>query len=427
VHLKRSLSLVGVIGVAAAILIATAGAAPGPAKPTPKLRFTSSAAVLKYLKSHGVNTRGIVIQRGVRNYAGTHCPGKAWNCTRARRVIQFATLASTFQCSPSNAPGGSATSPNNCVVVQVNATGDNNAKCVEQTSNPAPSQNCEITQTNVSGKNNATVFQLIYQSSGQNQSGDQAARVTQQNGTGSNNSTVAQTIWQTTATNVPTVSQDQSGTQSNLINQNAANGGKQLSIMSQATLQKATAGREHDDDDDDDDDDHDHYTYPGPSPFTGSQDQYGDGVSHTDQNSTGVSKSYNFQNMLQIEKAPEYSAVVQSQVGPYRCCTSPGQGTNPNDVFQLQQSKRQFRSYGFSGTSGGQFLNELGFLETSGNGHISQFANQNGTTESTTCTVSNGTCGAETSINNGVPASCSESSDLTETSGCGLPPPPPPD
>jgi hypothetical protein len=418
VHLKRSLSLAGVIGVAAAILIATAGAAPGPAKPQPKLHFTTAASVLTYLKSHGINTRGIVVQRGARIYAGRKCPGKAWKCTQARRVIQFATLASSFSCSPSYPTSGSQTYPNSCTVVQVSSTGNNNAKCLEQTSTtvPSPNQYCSITQTSGTGKNNAAVVQLIYQSSGQNQSGNQEAHVKQTSVTGQNSAVVAQTIWQTTSTNSSPVNQDQNGTQTNDIVQDSASG-TQLSIMSQATLQKATAGREHDDDDDD----HPHYTYPGPSPFTGSQDQTSDGESHTDQSSTGVSKSYNFQNMLQIEKAPKYSPVIQSQTGPYRCCTSPGQTGNPNDVFQLQQAKLQFRSYGFEGTAGNQFESETGLLESSGHSHISQFTNQNGTTDSNSCDVNGGTCAAILIVSNGV-----TTTKCSDTEGCDISPPPPP-
>ncbi len=404
-HLKRSLSLVGVVGATAAILIATAGATPGPQKPQAKFHFTTSASVLKYLKSHGVNTRGMVIQRGVRNYAGPKCPGKGWKCTRAHRVIQFAPLhgGNTFTCSPS-----ASTGPDDCVIVQVNTTGANNAKCVEQSSTDGVFQNCDITQTNVSGKNNATVFQLINESGPQHQTGDQTAYVTQQNGIGSNNSSVLQTIWQTTSTSGPTVDQDQSGTQYNNINQNAL-GGAQLSVMSQATVQKATAGRERD---------WGYTPFSGPPPaFTGTQKQYGDGRGTVNQDSTGVSKSYNFQNMLQIEKAPKYSPVVQSQNGPWRCCSS--QGTSSSDVFKIEQAKFQFRTSGTSGT-GYEFLDEHGFLNTTGHGHISQFANQNGVTQSNSCGVTGGICTAETAIVNGVPATCSESSDTVYSPFCEL-------
>ncbi len=395
-HPKRSLSLVGVVGVAAAILIATAGAASGQEKTHAKFHFTSPAAVLKYLKSNGVSTRGMVVQRGVRNYAGPKCPGKGWNCTRARHVIQFAAASNTFVCSPAT----SSTYPDTCVIVQVNTTWDNNAKCFEQTSADGANQSCDITQTNGSGKNNAVVIQLINESSGQHQTGGQAAYVTQQNGTGSNNSAVAQTIWQTTSTNnsmVP-VDQDQQARQVNQITQNASAGGTQFSVMSQAVVQKAMAGRERDWD----------FAPFAAAAFTGLQNQYGDGRGTVNQESTGKSQSYNFQNMLQTEKAPKYSAVTQDQVGPYRCCSS--QQSNSNDVFVIEQAKGQFTT----STAGNQFLDENGFLDTAGKGHISQFANQNGTTQSNSCNVNGGACAAETAIDNGVPATCSESSDTFE-------------
>jgi hypothetical protein len=395
VYLKRSLSLVGVLGVAAAILIATAGAARGPEKPHAKFHFTSTATVLKYLKSHGVNTRGMVVQRGVRNYAGPKCPGKGWNCTRARHVIQFALAAtsSTFSCSPSyGTPAGpfpptpTAVSPDTCIVVQVNTTGDNNAKCIEQTSADGANQYCEIYQENVSGKNNAAIVQLINESSGQHQTGDQDARVTQQNGSGPNNSAVTQTIWQTTSTNGPTVDQNQQGRQNNDIDQTATAGGTQFSVMSQAVVQKATAGRERDWD----------FAPFAAAVFSGSQNQYGDGRGTVNQMSTGVSKSYNFQNMLQTEKAPKNSGVSQDQIGPYRCCSS--QQSNPADVFYLEQAKGQFTTSAAASSA----LYEDGFLDTAGHGHIDQFANQNGATNTTICDVNAGSCAREIGGVNGV-------------------------
>jgi hypothetical protein len=350
----------------------------------------------------------MVVQRGVRNYAGPKCPGKGWNCTRARHVIQFAlaaTSSSTFSCSPSYGtpagpypPAPTAVSPDTCIVVQVNTTGVNNAKCIEQTSADGANQYCEIYQENVSGKNNAAIVQLINESSGQHQTGDQDARVTQQNVSGPNNSAVTQTIWQTTSTNGPTVDQNQQGRQNNDIDQTATSGGTQFSVMSQAVVQKATAGRERDW----------NFAPFAAAAFTGLQNQYGDGRGTVNQASTGKSQSYNFQNMLQTEKAPKYSAVTQDQVGPYRCCSS--QQSNSSDVFVIEQAKGQFTT----SVAGNQFLDENGFLDTAGRGHISQFANQNGTTQSNSCDVNGGACAAETAIDNGDPATCSQSSDTVE-------------
>jgi hypothetical protein len=396
-----------VVGATAAILIATAGAVPGPEKPHSKLNFTSTAAVLKFLKSHGVNTQGIVVQRGVRNYAGARCPGKKWNCTRAHRVIQFATLASTFQCSPSYPTGGSSTPPDSCVVVQVNTTGDNSAKCVEETSADGAQQNCDITQTNVSGKNDAVVFQLIHESGLQHQTGRQDASVKQDNCSGSNNSAVAQTILQTTSTTGPVVNQDQQARQSNHISQNHPPlcGGTNFSVMSHAVVQKAAAGSGGEDASSS-------FAPFAVAAFTGSQNQFGDGHASVNQTSTGVSKSYNFQNMLQIEQAPP--GVTQKQVGPYRCCSL--QQSNPNDFFYLEQGKKQFRSAPVAN----QTIFEDGFLETTGHGHIDQFAQQNNATKSNACDVNNGACVAQTAGVNGVITKCS---DNVNTEACSICPP----
>ena len=57
--------------------------------PTPSLDLSNRAAVVKYLASHGIDSKKIVIQRGARNYAGPHCPGRGWTCTTAKRVVQI--------------------------------------------------------------------------------------------------------------------------------------------------------------------------------------------------------------------------------------------------------------------------------------------------------------------------------------------------
>jgi hypothetical protein len=79
-------------------------------------------------------------------------------------------------------------------------------------------------------------------------------------------------------------------------------------------------------------------------------------------------------------------------------------------VFVIEQAKGQFTT----SVAGNQFLDENGFLDTAGRGHISQFANQNGTTQSNSCDVNGGACAAETAIDNGDPATCSQSSDTVE-------------
>ena len=67
--------------------------------------------MIHYLRSIHVNPKGAVIQRGLRNYAGAHCPGKHWTCVGTRHtVVQIAKRGgqNRFMCRSSK-----------CVVVQL--------------------------------------------------------------------------------------------------------------------------------------------------------------------------------------------------------------------------------------------------------------------------------------------------------------------
>ncbi|HEX6491426.1 MAG TPA: hypothetical protein VF002_08655 [Gaiellaceae bacterium] len=308
-------------------------------------------------------------------------------------MIQFATAddsSNSFVCTPASS---GTMSPNTCMIVQTAPlSGDNNAKCVEQSSSPTAAQDCEITQTNAgTGNNNAVVYQLIIQGS-QTPSNSQKAGITQSNTTGGNAALLTQTIVQSASTSVALVSQNQNAQQTNSINQSSGTG-NQVSLMAQTVSQKEFAGPSDEDGDDDSQGDEPDEPFAGAA-FMGSQNQNGNGISDTTQTSTGVSQSFNFQNMLQVESAPMLSAVTQYQLGPFRCCTF--QGSNANDLFTIQQSKNQFTS---SPTSV-QHLDQIGELDTSGHGHIGQFANQNGTTQSNTCdTTTSGACFAAQSCN----------------------------
>src|SRR5437660_8927853 len=87
--------------------------------------LSTTAGVKRYLRSIGVDPAGVVVQRGRRNYAGPNCPGKAWNCTNAHKVIQIVshadragterTLAGNKDASPGQnkveCTGGTVTNP----------------------------------------------------------------------------------------------------------------------------------------------------------------------------------------------------------------------------------------------------------------------------------------------------------------------------
>src|SRR5437016_6190970 len=104
------------------------------------LRTRAGAA--RYLRSIGLNASHLVIQRGLRNYAGANCPGPGWSCTStANAVIQIASAggSNTFQCATAS-----------CAVVQVAAPAakpspnPNTASCIKTT---GLAQSCSITQT----------------------------------------------------------------------------------------------------------------------------------------------------------------------------------------------------------------------------------------------------------------------------------------
>jgi hypothetical protein len=428
VYLKRSLNLAAVCLAAFAILIASAAAARGPQQAHRQFHFRTPGAVLKYLKTHGIDTRGMVIQRGHRNYAGPNCPGKRWSCTKAKHVIQFSTASASnqFFCSPSygsptvlGTPAPTSSPPNECIIVQVSPDGsDNNAKCVETTTATSPTLDCQVWQENTTGANNALIVQLITQRAGQSQDGHENAQVHQQNGSGANNAAITQTIWQNVFASGPAVGQSQTANVNNTIEQNGGTS-TQLGTMSQLVIQVASAGKKRDEDDGSKTS-----TPPlaptSPTPFSGSQSQSGDGNGSVDQHSAGVSKAFTFQNMFQKETAP--SGVDQNQVGPFHCCTF--QDSNLDDQFSIQQSKTQLTS---SSTSD-QFLQQDGQLVTTGHGHISQFANEDGTTQSNTCDVNGGTCMASQQCSTGAeslggcapPSSCNSNAnpDCTVCSEC---------
>src|SRR3954453_12979236 len=79
---KRALGLVvavilGVVLVSASGALATTNArtATRTAQTVTNVDVSTRAAVIHYLRSIHVRAKGVVIQRGLRNYAGAHCPG----------------------------------------------------------------------------------------------------------------------------------------------------------------------------------------------------------------------------------------------------------------------------------------------------------------------------------------------------------------
>src|SRR5215469_8849424 len=99
------------VAIAAAMtLVAASGAATAKHQTAVRVDVSTRAAVVHYLRSIHVDPRGVVVERGTRNYAGGHCPGTRWTCASTRHtVVQIARHGgqNRFVCRSAN-----------CVVVQ---------------------------------------------------------------------------------------------------------------------------------------------------------------------------------------------------------------------------------------------------------------------------------------------------------------------
>jgi uncharacterized repeat protein (TIGR01451 family) len=190
--------------------------------------------VHSYLRSLGVDPRTFVVQRGQRNYAGPNCPGKAWNCTKAKRVIQMAgtTITNRFVCratTGSTIPDTSGTNAdtNTCVLVQVSQGGLNEARCFLTdigTHVPNQAQSCVVTQTNTTGRNSIWATQDLRQYDTEQATGHQQITVTQRNGSGNNAALIDQNLIQVSDLKPETVTQVQEAKQSVDIHQTADTG-----------------------------------------------------------------------------------------------------------------------------------------------------------------------------------------------------------
>jgi hypothetical protein len=182
------MSVVALVAIAVALLGSGGG---GAARTTPQLALSSPAAVDAYLRSIGVDPAHVVKQEGRLNYAGPSCPGRNWNCTTSRRVVQIASAggSNTFECSGQS-----------CVIVQTApAEGDNDATCSQQAASSVAVQQCTITQDNVGGGNHASVQQESAASSGA-EDARQSASVTQRSDGGDNSAAVSQSVRQSLTT-----------------------------------------------------------------------------------------------------------------------------------------------------------------------------------------------------------------------------------
>jgi hypothetical protein len=169
VHIKRIFSLCGAI-VAAVALVSASGATTTKNHNGSRIDVSSRAAIVHYLRSIHVNPKGLVIQRGRSNYAGTRCPGKGWTCTRTTHpVVQIARAGgrNTFTCSMAR-----------CVVVQVAPASarPNKGVCIKTT---GLTQSCVITQSSATADNIAVVYEDAGNKAGLTQTASYTASITQ--------------------------------------------------------------------------------------------------------------------------------------------------------------------------------------------------------------------------------------------------------
>jgi hypothetical protein len=152
------------------VLMGSAGAGATGAPVKRGIDVSSPAAIKQYLRSIGVSARGVVIQRGLRNYAGARCPGKRWTCTSTSHpVVQVAPAGgkNSFQCTTAS-----------CAVVQVAAAPSkpNKATCIKTT---GISGSCSITQSSATDDNMAVIYQKAEKLKGLTQSASYTASITQ--------------------------------------------------------------------------------------------------------------------------------------------------------------------------------------------------------------------------------------------------------
>jgi hypothetical protein len=205
-HIKGTISLCAAL-LAGVALVAASGAGAAKPRAVTKIDVSTKAAVVHYLRSIHVNPKGVVIQRGARNYAGPNCPGKRWTCASTKHtVVQIAKRGgqNRFVCKSSK-----------CVAVQISGTshgfyvsgrrlastaapnkGGNSGVCVKTGSGATTGtgQTCTINQSG-SGLNKAGVYENTQKVSGLTQNAQYNATITQTSSGAGNTACVFQNIY----------------------------------------------------------------------------------------------------------------------------------------------------------------------------------------------------------------------------------------
>jgi hypothetical protein len=190
---KVFLSLFAVL-IAATALASASGASTTKRARMAHIDVSTRTAVIHYLRSMHVKSKGVVIQRGVHNYAGPSCPGEGWSCTSTSHpVVQVAKAGgtNTFTCRTSRCAvvqvshGGRSVSAGRALAVATaHAPTTNTAKCIRT---GGLTQSCSITQPGPTGNNVAIVVEDAA-STGLTQTASYTAQITQRtSGTGNSN------------------------------------------------------------------------------------------------------------------------------------------------------------------------------------------------------------------------------------------------
>jgi hypothetical protein len=163
--------------------------------------------VERYLRSLGIDPRGVVIQRGSKNYAGPNCPGPQWNCTTATKVVQLSPGRTgngadddenRFVCRKQRGTGGVITKDEtppeqSCFILQPGGS-SNSATCDIRTfgSTGTIEQTCFITQGGASNNAVARLFARMG-SSGGDQNVRQRIEIKQTGGSAGNTLNASET------------------------------------------------------------------------------------------------------------------------------------------------------------------------------------------------------------------------------------------
>jgi hypothetical protein len=336
--------LLGIMGALCAVAVLTGSVGAGAARTPTKhaIDLSTNAAVKQYLRSLGISPRGVVIQRGARNYAGPQCPGKGWNCTRSQRVVQIATPMRVRASVGVRTFLGSKPPPPTNVVKCSRTTGTN--------------QSCSLAlQDAPAGTSNLAQVDETISHSGQTLNASQDAQIMQRSVDGSNQVQLKLKITQSATTGGATVSQNLTSSQNFSISQTSATGPQSIQVE-ESSAQSETAN----------------------SAMSGTQDASGDLLGHISQSSSGVStaKIKQIHNITQSAAGPN---VDQTAIDPMKCCET--QSGNPNSTVGLIQS-------GSVQTTGDATPNISAVYEahcqSSGNCTVTETQNTNGTTSTNT-------------------------------------------